>query len=145
MISSNRFLVGERVLLTFWVGGLWTIGYLVVPVLFASLDDRALAGTLAGKLFQIMSYIGLVCGMLLLLGNIFRFHRLNWRAIVLVLMLVLVLFNELILSLLIADMRHSGAVGSSAFAQAHGAASVIFLIISLLGLSLVAAGEKSSG
>ena len=143
-MDTNRFLIGERILLALWVGGLWTVGYLVAPVLFASLDDRSLAGTLAGKLFQIMSYIGLVCGSLLLMGNIFRFHRLNWRAVVLVIMLVLVLFNELILSALIADMRHSGAVDSGVFAQVHGAASVIFLIISLLGLSLVAAGEKAS-
>ena len=38
----------ERFLLTLWVGGLWIIGYLVTPVLFKTLDNRQLAGELAG-------------------------------------------------------------------------------------------------
>ena len=37
----------ERTLLTFWIGGLWTTGFVVAPLLFAELDDRVLAGTLA--------------------------------------------------------------------------------------------------
>jgi hypothetical protein len=49
----------ERTLLTFWIGGLWTTGFVVAPLLFAELDDRALAGTLAGAIFGVMSYAGL--------------------------------------------------------------------------------------
>ena len=33
------------------MGGLWAIGYLAAPVLFASLGDKMLAGMLAGKMF----------------------------------------------------------------------------------------------
>ena len=47
--------VGERVLLTLWVGGLWAIGYMVAPALFATLEDRALAGNLAGLMFEIIA------------------------------------------------------------------------------------------
>lgn len=142
MTNANRCLAGERVLLTLWVGGLWTVGSLVAPVLFAGLDDRALAGTLAGRLFQMLSYIGLFCGGLLLLGNLWRYRRLNARAFVLLSMLGLVAINEWLISPLIADMRQSGAVTTAAFAQVHGAASVVFLVVSLLGLFLVASGEK---
>jgi hypothetical protein len=37
--------------LTLWVGGFWAIGYLAAPMLFYNLDDRMLAGMLAGKMF----------------------------------------------------------------------------------------------
>jgi hypothetical protein len=143
-MKSNRLLIGERLLLTLWVGGLWTVGFIVAPMLFNSLDDRALAGTLAGNLFQIMSYIGLVCGVLLLLGNQFRYRRVNWRTYVLLLMLLMAILNEFLVSPFIASLRQSDAVTSSTFAMAHGTASVIFLITSLLGLFLVAASGSDA-
>ena len=59
--------------LTLWVGGLWTTGYMVAPSLFASLpDNHALAGSLAGKLFTWMSYIGIACAGYLLLFRLVR-------------------------------------------------------------------------
>ena len=45
--------------LTLWVGGLWAIGYLVAPTLFATLADRQLAAMLAGKLFILIGWVGL--------------------------------------------------------------------------------------
>ena len=49
-----------NIALTLWVGGLWAIGYLVAPTLFAILGgDRPLAGVLAGKLFELIGWIGL--------------------------------------------------------------------------------------
>ena len=35
--------------ITLWIGGLWTIGYIVAPTLFYTLSDRVLAGALAGN------------------------------------------------------------------------------------------------
>ena len=66
------FMVGERILLTLWVGGLWAIGYIAAPTLFAMLDDRKLAGALAGQMFHIISYIGLVCGTLLFISLLYK-------------------------------------------------------------------------
>ena len=57
---------GEQLLVTLWVGSLWAIGYLAVPILFSTLDDRMLAGMLAGKMFTAVSFIGLGCGTALL-------------------------------------------------------------------------------
>ena len=34
---------GERLLLTLWVGSLWAIGYLAVPLAFATLDTQVAA------------------------------------------------------------------------------------------------------
>jgi len=144
-ISSH--LAGERILLTLWIGGLWTVGYIVAPALFANLDDRALAGTLAGVMFRIIAWIGLFCAVLLLVSNQIRNsqHRLNWRAVLLLVMLVLTLVGQFLLAPMIADLRLAGASGQAEFARLHGAASVAYLVTSVLGLALVVAPEKTSG
>ena len=144
--ASKRQLAGERILLTFWVGSLWTIGYIVAPTLFARLEDHALAGSLAGVLFHIIAWLGLVCGSLLLLSNQWRYagRRFNWRAVVLVLMLLLVAVGEFVLTPAIAEMRQLGATESADFKTAHGIAASLYLLTSLLGLLLVAAASDSA-
>ena len=90
-MNNAGLLAGDRILLTLWVGSLWAIGYIAAPTLFATLEDRALAGTLAGAMFEIVAYIGMVCAALLLLSNQLRNpgRRLNWRAVVLSIMFLL--------------------------------------------------------
>ncbi len=46
----------------FWMGSLWTICGVVAPALFATLDDRRLAGDIAGELFHIQTWIGVALG-----------------------------------------------------------------------------------
>ncbi len=62
---SRLALALSRGLLVLWVGALWAVGYLAAPVLFASLP-RLVAGEVAGKLFFIVGWIGMVAGILLL-------------------------------------------------------------------------------
>jgi hypothetical protein len=50
----------------FWWGSLTTIGFLVVPMLFAKLGSPAVAGNFAGQLFEAQSWIAIGCGLLLL-------------------------------------------------------------------------------
>ena len=50
-----------------WWGSLTALGAVVVPVLFASLPTRALAGQTAASLFSAQSWLGSVCGVVLLL------------------------------------------------------------------------------
>jgi hypothetical protein len=57
-----------------WVAALWccsltVIGFLVVPMLFAHLPTRAMAGGMAAKLFQAQTWVSVLCGLLLLLGT----------------------------------------------------------------------------
>ena len=134
--------VGERILLTLWVGGLWAIGFIAAPILFAVLEDRTLAGTLAGEMFRALAWLGLVCGSLLLL-----FHKLSrgrpvWRLWVLAGMLLVILVDRLWLAPLIADLRATGLSGSAEFARLHGVASTLYLLNSLAGLALVAFGPS---
>ena len=49
-----------------WWGSLTTIGFLVVPMLFASLGNPSLAGNFAGQLFAAQTWIALGCGLVLL-------------------------------------------------------------------------------
>lgn len=50
-----------------WWGSLSTLGFLVVPMLFAYLPSPAMAGGLAAKLFSAQTAISTVCGVVLLM------------------------------------------------------------------------------
>ena len=134
---------GERILLSLWVGALWSIGYLAVPTLFASLDDRMLAGMLAGKMFTGVSFIGLGCGSALLVSFWMQSVKpLKERRLqLLIAMLLLVLLGEFFLQPQMAALKAQGLVeGSGAaahFGVLHGIASLLYLANSLIGLALL--------
>jgi len=136
----------ERILLTLWAGSLWVTGFMVAPVLFATLEDRVLAGTLAGELFSITAWIGLVCGGLLLALNAVNYRAFNRRGLLLAGMLLLVVVGQFVLAPMIAGLREQGLAGSPRFGQLHGLAGVLYVITSLFALLLVAAAPgKQSG
>lgn len=135
----------DRVALTLWVGGLWVVGYLVAPTLFAALTDRALAGELAGRLFTLMSWVGLGSGGLLLLIQLLPGSGARRGSLaVIVLMLLITVVGQFGLLPAIAELKelapgaiHPGHPGYASFAWLHGISSTLFLINSLLGLLLV--------
>lgn len=135
----------ERVLTTAWVGGLWAIGYIAAPTLFGVLDDRQLAGQLAGEMFHTINWLGIICGGLLLLIVLKRYGR-AWQFWVVLAMLIFVLNNEFVLQPMMAELKVQGLVeGSeekSRFGLLHGLSSAAYLAISILGLILVAMGFK---
>lgn len=149
MKSSLRRAI-EYPLLTLWVGGMWVIGYLAVPILFAALDERMLAGMLAGKMFTAMSYIGLGVGAVLLLLALQGTSRplTLWRVRLLPLMLLLVAVGEFGLQPMMAELKESGLLeGSDAaarFGMLHGVASIIYLLNSLFGLALLVLYSRNS-
>jgi len=138
-------LVTERILLTLWVGGLWVTGFLVAPALFALLDDRALAGTIAGNLFTKVSYIGLLCGGVLLALNQRMKRCIGWRSMLIIAMLALVAIGQFGLTPMIAELRQQGLADSARFGLLHGLAGTLYLVTSVLGLVLVAAGQLPEG
>ena len=144
-MTSKLLPAAERILLTLWVGALWVTGFMVAPLLFAELDNRALAGSVAGSLFTLTSYLGLLCGVLLLVINGLTVRAANWRAVVIVIMLLLVVIGQFVITPMVADLRVQGLTDSARFGQLHGIASVLFLITSVLGLVLVAAGQRNRG
>jgi len=134
-------LIGEKIVLTLWVGGMWAVGYVVVPTLFSMLE-KTVAGNVAGQLFTIMSYVGLVCGSLLTIGIVSRLGSQvthNWVFWALLVMLLIILIGQFVLQPMMAELKVVGLtdLNRSAFGKLHGIASVLFLINSLLGLLLV--------
>jgi len=132
----------QRLLLTVWVGAMWSIGYMVAPVLFAAIESRMQAGAIAGTLFTAVSWIGFVCGGLILL--------IQWRAgqrglgriavSCIVTMLVVTSIGQFGLQPMMADLKAQVPVGTemngalrSQFGMLHGLSSSLFLLVSLLG------------
>lgn len=140
--------ISERFLLTVWVGGMWAIGYIVAPTLFSMLEDRSLAGAIAGRLFTIVSYVGLISGVILLGGLLFSsgmqaFQA--WRSWLLVGMLCLIVVGQFVLQPKMAALKIAGIEGEAVaqFAMLHGIASILFLVNSLAGLALVIFGVRA--
>ncbi len=135
----------EHILWALWVGALWTVGFVVAPVLFAELD-RYTAGTIAGILFRYLNFAGLVIGGFLLLRNRLSAVQSTMPAVLLVLLLLSILINEFGFAPQIAAMREAGfAEGSEAalrFGRLHGAASVLYLINAMFGLTLLVIGVR---
>ncbi|NWG39094.1 MAG: DUF4149 domain-containing protein [Hydrogenophilaceae bacterium] len=134
-------------LLVLWVGGLWAIGYIAAPTLFAQLSDRQLAGNLAGELFKWIAWVGIIAGTYLLL---FRLGRQGFQALkqayfwIVLVMLLLTLgqhFGIQPVMQALKDQAMPQAVMESAFrsrfAAWHGVSSIVYLIESVLGLILV--------
>src|SRR2546428_9152228 len=59
--------------ITAWVGALWAIGYLAAPTLFYTLQDKQVAGMLAGKMFGFVAYVGIASAFYLLIQRLVRF------------------------------------------------------------------------
>lgn len=140
--------MGERILLTLWVGSMWAVGYIVAPVLFSQLE-RSVAGNVAGQLFAIVSYLGLFTIVALLLFAFLRTGMCamkNWRNRILLIMLVLVVVGQFGLQPMMAELKVIGLEGDRAkqFAILHGVASVLYLANSLFGLVLVVWDARQS-
>jgi hypothetical protein len=143
-----RILPGVRVLLvTFWVGSLWTVGYLAAPTLFATLPDRALAGSIAGSLFRVQAWVSVGCGLLLLLLFLADrdFAKRRDCVVLVVLMLVCLSVGYFGLQPFMAALREAAVANGGVMTEAararfgvlHGVASVIYLLQSGLGVLLV--------
>lgn len=134
--------------ITLWVGGLWAIGYIAAPVLFASLGDRQLAGLVAGKLFAQVGWVGLGCAAYLLLfvlirsGTGFFKSAVFWLVLLMGLLTVVSQFGiQPLMAQLKADALPREVMESvlrDRFAAWHGISSILYLLQSLLGLWLVA-------
>lgn len=134
---------------TLWIGSLWTIGYVVAPTLFASLTDRVLAGTIAGKLFRIEAWISIVCAIALIASikiapeesNAKAGKQLRWLALAMLICTLVGYFGlQPIMSALRATAGPGGvmdAATKSQFGILHGVSSAFYLIQSLLGALLI--------
>jgi hypothetical protein len=111
-----------------WAGSLWTVGYLVAPTLFATLNDNVLAGSIAGSMFRNEAWLTLVCGAVLL-------WLMPERRKLVLAMLACTLIGYFGLHPFLAEAKLAG--DKATFGLLHGAASLIYLTQSVLALVLV--------
>ena len=134
------------IVITLWVGALWTTG-LTAYVLFDTLQDKLLAGNLAGKLFTLVSYVGMASAFYLLIQRLLDYgtgalkQSFSWAVF---LMLLLVLAGHFGIQPLLAQLKTDAlpndvmqSVFADRFRNWHGIASVAYLIECLLGFVLV--------
>jgi Domain of unknown function (DUF4149) len=134
------------IVITLWVGALWMTG-LTAYVLFDTLQDKQLAGSLAGKLFTIVSYIGLVSAFYLLIQRLLDYgtgalkQGYFWAIVV---MLLLILASHFGIQPILAQLKIDAlannitqTVFADRFKTWHGVASVAYLLQCLLGFVVV--------
>lgn len=151
MMSFTPILVAfERILLTLWIGGMWVMGLVVAPTLFKNYE-RVLAGDLAGRLFAVLSVVGMICAVLLLISCLIRARRSvwrDWRAGIVLLMLVIIVIGEFGVAARMRELKEVLAVSPTVsasmleFQWLHRIASTLFLANSALGLALVIFGIR---
>lgn len=137
---------------TLWVGGMWLLGYVVVPALFRVLPDRQLAGRVAGELFTLLAYIGICCALYLLIYQLQQFGRAALRRRdfrIVAAMLLLVLAGQFVLQPILAGLKVQALpldVMQSPFATQfktwHAVSGMLYLIQSLFGAALVISSKK---
>lgn len=134
------------IVITLWVGGLWMTG-LAASILFDTIPDRSLAGNVAGQLFTTISYIGLVCGFLLLIEHFIHYQSViikqsySWILIAMLLLIAIGQFGiQPLLTQIKADALPVNVMNSEyarSFAAWHGVAGVVYLVECLFGVALV--------
>lgn len=144
----KKYFDGLAVLLaSFWVGGMWAIGYIAAPVLFQFSPDKTMAGMLAGKLFTVMAYAGMACAAYLLCyealksGKKVLVRAVFWLILV---MLAIVLLGHFGIQPILAELKQQALplyVMQSDFAAPfrmwHGISSLLYLAESLCGVVLL--------
>jgi hypothetical protein len=134
------------VTVTFWVGALWAIGFISAPTLFRYMPDASLAGSLAGRQFAIVTWLGIGCSAYQLVYLFFREGAGAFRLLslwLILLMLLLALAGHFGVAPIVEQLRADPAreivqsVVRSRFQTWHGIASLLWLIQSVLGVVLV--------
>lgn len=134
------------IIIALWAGALWMTG-VSAYVLFDSLQDKQLAGSLAGKLFTVVSYIGLASAFYLLIHRLFEYgtpalKQMFFWAVFVMLLLVLAghfgiqpIIESLKAQVFPADVMQT--VFADRFKTWHGVASMAYLMECLLAIVMV--------
>lgn len=144
----NRFWDGlANILLVGWVGSLLTLGAIAAPVLFSALPDKQLAGMLAGKMFGVGAWVGLVSGVFLLVYAVARDGAKAFKSLffwLILIMLGLTLAGHFGVQPILQNLKNQAlplavmqSVFADRFSQWHGISRILWIIQSTLGVILV--------
>lgn len=155
-MKSSRFATSDaatlsstanRVVLGLWAGSLWTVGYLAAPTLFSVIDDRAVAGEVAGRLFLAEAVISVICGLLVLASPVLSkgFAALRQGTELLALLtLLLVVASEWLVGAWIDASRLPDGTPGPGFGLAHGVAAMLYLLASVTALAALWTSNRRS-
>jgi hypothetical protein len=140
----------KALLLSLWAGSIWTIGYVVAPMLFSVLDDRMLAGHIAAYLFRAEGWIVLVGALILLLWTSISkawfasSGKIKAAQVILLTIIVCAAVGLFVLQPMMADLKTNAnghdvllSQNKEYFARLHIISSVVYLVQSLLAALLV--------
>jgi hypothetical protein len=132
-VAMPRF---TGIVLAFWAGSLWSTCGVVAPTLFALLDDRSLAGRLAGRFFDLATLTGVICAVMLLAPTLGRYVMPGRYTRALVLITAgLPALSKLALSPLLEQARAAGNMAR--FGALHGASAGLFMLACAGALGVV--------
>jgi len=130
------------IVLAFWAGSLWTICGVVAPTLFALLDDRSLAGRLAGRFFDLATLIGVVCAVILFAPTLLQSSSTRryvmpgrYTRLLVLVTAGLPVLSKVALSPLMEQARAAGNMAR--FGALHGAAAGLFMLACAAALAVV--------
>lgn len=133
----------ERLALTVWAGGLWVVGYLVVPLVYRHLDDTVRAAALGGELTGAVAWLSLACAAVLIPAQLRHKVRplvAHWRFWLLVIMLALIVTGEFGVRPEMAAFE-TGTL-SADYLGALRASESIYFVASCIALVLVLGGVQ---
>ena len=143
--------MSERLLLTLWVGCLWAIGYLAVPMAFINLNNVPLAADYAGQLFFAVNVLGIGCSVVLIITKLIQYKlkvMQSWRFFVLMLMFIL---SVIFIAYLLPETNQIRQLSwqtdpslTEQFNWLHSLSENAYLVLSLLGLALILSTDNSS-
>lgn len=135
----------QAVLVTAWAGSLWTVCFMVAPQLFATLPERAWAGQMAGRLFHLQTWLGVVLALALLAVLAARRLVPAQRSLLWIILITAgaPLASELLLGPLMAQARAAGDM--AAFGRLHGISAVAFFSACVGALALVHRLNRRAG
>jgi hypothetical protein len=133
-----------------WVGSLLAVGYLVAPAIFSTMTDRQAAGMVAGSIFKLEAYLSLIVSIsLMVLANLLvnrglnHFRLIRWLLLAMLLCSIAAAFvlipwmNALRDNALLQGMPVMLSPSATLFGRLHGVSSILFMLQSLLGITLV--------
>lgn len=131
-----------------WAGSLWTVGYLVAPILSNTLPDRKMFGNIAAGIFRGEAWLTVACALamfvLVMLATDLDAKRKRTLNFIVGGMLACTVLGYFGMQPVMAMLREAagarGVMDSSLkmkFGIVHGVAALIYLVQSVLGVALV--------
>jgi hypothetical protein len=132
-VTSQKRLVA--VLAALWAGSLLTVCAIAAPTAFAVLEDRRLAGTVAGRLFQIETWLGVAFGIAIaLIAAVQRRAVRRVDAALIAMSAGAPLVSELALGPSMESARRAGDM--TRFGALHGVSALLFALACIGALTL---------